>query len=163
MPAAALYDFEVIVPTAVKTLAVAAGLNAWTISDTPDFQKIRPRVEIVYQHTGEQSPRRVVKLDDVDGFKRAEAFQGELKLHAITDADPPGNTAHSAYRATVRAFCATLGDLLNESALPYHKIQWCESGQEQTGVRTQDGYQQTTFPFKILISVQRDAWAQLQS
>ena len=159
MSAAALYDFEVLVPAAVKTLAVAAGLNTWTISDTPDFQKIRPRVEIVYQHNGETSPRRVVKLDD--GFKRAEAFQGELKLHAITDADDPGKTVHSAYRAAVRAFCATLGDLLNEGYLPHHKIQWCQSGQEQTGVRTQDGYQQTTFPFKILISIQHDAWAQL--
>ena len=161
MPASDLYDFEVIVPVAVKGLLNAAGLNAWTIADTPDFQKVRPRVEVTYQHTGETSPRRAVKLDD--GFKRAEAFNGELKLHAITDADDPGKTAHSLYRATVRAFCATLGDLLNDGALPYHKLQWCEAGNEQTGVRTQDGYQQTTFPFKILISVQHDAWAQLST
>ncbi len=160
MAASDIYDLEIIVPTAVKGLLTDAGLNAWTIADTPDFQKIRPRVEVTYQHNGETSPRRVVQLDD--GYKRAEAFNGELKLHAITDADPPGKTAHSAYRATIRAFCAVLGDRINDAGtLPYHKIQWCEAGQEQTGVRTQDGYQQTTFNFRVMVSVRRDAWAQL--
>src|SRR5690349_16983092 len=93
----ALYDFESILPTAVKPILKAEGLNVWIISDPAELQKLRPRVEIVYKHLGEEKPRRWAILPDKT--RRGCAFIGELKLHAITDADPPGKLYHAAYRA----------------------------------------------------------------
>lgn len=162
MSASAIYDFETLIPAAVKPVFVDAGLKVWIISDDPEFQKIRPRVEIVYRHMGEEKPRRWANLPD--GSRRGAAFIGELKLHAITDADIPGKISHATYRVTVRNFLAAgpFQDLINGSdLLPFHKIQWLEMGNEETGVRTNDGYQQTTFPFSVKLSIQRNAWAQL--
>jgi hypothetical protein len=157
MSAQDIYDFEVIVPVAVQTVLTAAGLTAMTIADTQDFQKTRPRVEVVYKHTGEAQPQRKAMLDD--GSKRTSCFRGELKLHAITDADAAGKLAHSEYRAQVRAAVAVLQDQLNGSALANHNIQFITSGNEETGVRSADGYQQTTFSFQVDLSVQQDAWS----
>src|SRR5947207_3167096 len=101
MSAESIYNFEVILPSAIKTVLTGAGLNAVTIADDPVFQKVRPRVEIIYRHLGETNPKRLATL--ADGSKRTSCFRGELRLHAITDADAPGKVAHSLYRATVRA------------------------------------------------------------
>lgn len=159
MSAADLYDFESILPLAVQTVLKEAGLNAFTIVDDASFQRARPYVSIVYRHIGEHTPRRIAVLPD--GSKRGSAFTGELKIHAITDADAPGKIAHSQYRATVRSVMAGLQDVVNGNSLQFHKIQWLQPGNEETGIRTQDGYQQTTFPFQVVISIQQDAWAQL--
>lgn len=164
-----IFDFETILPAACKQALLDAGdltvlgqslpMNVWIISDPPEFQKLRPRVEIVYRSSGESNPRRIVFLPD--GTKRGSAFNGELKIHAITDADVPGKAFHAAYRAAVRERLARLQDSVNGVTLLLHKIQWLEPGNEQTGIRTADGYQQTTFPFQVMLSIQADAWAQL--
>jgi len=159
----AIYDWESILPNAVKPILTEADLLAFTISDTAAFQKIRPRVEIVYRHIGEQKPRRWATLPDKT--RRGCAFIGELKFYAISDADVPGKAAHSIYRATIRNFLAAgfIEDAINEIHLPFHKLQWLEPGNEETGIRTQDNYQQTTFPFQAMISIQQDAWSQLNT
>jgi hypothetical protein len=161
MSAETIYNFEVLVPEACKTVLVAAGLTAITLADAQALQKTRPRVEIVYKHLGETTPKRLAILPD--GSKRTSCFRGELKLHAITDADVAGKTAHSAYRAAIRNVLATLEQTLNGTVLTQHKIQFVVSGIEETGVRAADGYEQTTFPFTIDISIQQDAWATLGS
>jgi hypothetical protein len=160
MAAEDIFDFETIFPNAAKT--VLSGdpwqLKAFTLGDDPSFTKNRPRVEIVYRHVGETSPRRTVVKD---GSRRGAAFNGELKFHAITDADPVGKTAHSQYRAKVRAALSSLQTALNGEVLKLHKLQWLEPGNEETGIRPQDNYQQTTFPFRIAFSIQDNAWEQL--
>ncbi len=153
-----LYDFETILPNAVKTvLQDQFDLVAFTLADKIDFQKDRPRVEIIYQHQGETNPKRIAMLPD--GSKRTSCFRGELKLIAISEAEETGKLAHSQYRAQVRNACSQLEQLVNETQLDKHRINFTVTGHEVTGVRQQDGYQQTTFPFIIDISIQQDAWA----
>ena len=159
MAAVDLYDFEVVIPRAVKAVLSGLDLVCFTIEDVIDFQKIRPRVEIVYRHIGEASPQRLAILPDQT--RRVSCFRGELKLHAITDADVAGKLAHSTYRAMVRNGIAALKGEINGTQLTLHKVQFVVSGNEETGVRSADGYQQTTFPFTIDVSIQQDAWTQI--
>ena len=156
MAAEELYDFEKIVPAAVKAMFNANNLTASTIDDDPELQKARPRVDVVFKVLGEATPKRLAVLDD--GSKRTSCFRGELKLHVITGADIAGKSHHSTYRSLVRALVGGLQDSLNGSYLARHKIQFVTSGNEETGIRTQDGFQQTTFPFVVDISIQNDAW-----
>lgn len=156
MNAQLIYDFESILPSATKTLFVAQGLTAIMIDDLPEFTKPRPRVEIVFKINGEASPKRLAILDD--GSKRTSCFRGELKLVCITDADEAGKRNHSIYRSTVRAIIGNLAEQLNETYLQHHKVQFIVSGNEETGIRTQDNFEQTIFPFTVDISVQKDAW-----
>jgi Ca2+-dependent lipid-binding protein len=146
-----------VIPEAVKTILVAAGLTAITLNDDPEFQKRRPRVEITYRQIGETTPKRVAIMSD-GKTKRTSAFRGELKLHAITDADAPGKLKHSTYRAQVRNALATLEQQLNGGILTEHSINFITTGNEQTGVRNQDGFEQTTWPFVLDVSIQKDAW-----
>ncbi len=159
MAAQDLYDFELVIPRAVRTVLEGLDLKCYTLEDAIDFQRIRPRVEIVYRHMGEASPQRLAILPD--GSKRTSCFRGELKIHAITDADEQGKLAHSTYRATVRNGLAALREQVNGTQLTLHKIQFIQIGNEETGVRSADGYQQTTWPFQLDISIQQDAWAQV--
>jgi len=159
MAAADIYNFEVIIPRAVATVLEGLDLSAFTIEDNPEFQKLRPRVEIVYRHIGEASPQRLAILPDQT--RRVSCFRGELKLHAISDADAPGKLVHSTYRAMVRNGIAALRESVNGTQLLLHKIQFVVTGNEETGVRTADGFQQTTFPFTIDVSIQQDAWTTL--
>lgn len=156
MAAEDLYDFESVIPRAVKEVFTSSGFTALTIEDDPAFQKLRPRVEIVFNVHGEASPKRLAKLPD--GTLRTSCFRGELKLMAITDADTAGKVVHSKYRGQVRSVIAGLQDAVNGGSLLNHKLQFIVSGQEQTGIRTQDGYQQTTFPYTVDVSIQQTAW-----
>ena len=159
MSAIELYDLESIIPRAAKTILEGLNLKCYTIEDAIDFQKIRPRVEITYRQMGETSPQRIAILPD--GTQRTSCFRGELKIHAITDADVNGKLAHSTYRAMVRNGIAALRESINGTALTLHKVQFVQIGNEETGVRSADGYQQTTFPFHIDVSIQQDAWSHI--
>ena len=159
MSAESIYGFEIVLTGACKTVLVAAGLNAVTIADAQAFQKVRPRVEINYKHTGETHPKRIAIL--TDGSRRTSCFRGELKFFAITDADGPGKIAHALYRAQIRNVLATLEASLNETILAEHRINFVTTGMEEHGVRSADGYEQTSFPFTVDISIQQSAWSGL--
>ena len=159
MAIADVYDFELVLPRAVKTVLEGLDLKCYTLEDPIEFTKIRPRVDITFQVHGEASPKRLAILPD--GTKRTSCFRGELKLYAITDADEPGKLTHSRYRAFVRHGIAALQDELNGTQLTLHKVQFIVAGNEDTGVRSVDGYQQTTFPFTVDISIQQNAWEEV--
>jgi hypothetical protein len=159
MAAQDIYDFEVVIPRAVKIVLEGLDLKCYTIEDVIDFQKIRPRVEIFYRHMGETSPQRIAILPDQS--KRTSCFRGELKIHAITDADANGKLAHSTYRAMVRNGIAALRESINGVHLLLHKIQFVQIGNEETGIRSADNLQQTTFPFHLDVSIQQYAWNHL--
>ena len=89
---------------------------------------------------------------------RNSAWKGQLIVVAITDADAPGKLVHSVYRAKVRNFCANLGYRVNATALTKHKLQSIVEGGTDRGIRTADGYEQSTFNFNIDFSIQGDAW-----
>lgn len=155
MSAEDVYNFEDLIPAAVKTILTDAGLNCFTLADEKDFQEARPRVEVTYRQIGEATPKRVDPTS-----KRTSAFRGDLKLVAISDVDAPGKSIHSTYRSQIRAVIGGLEVSLN-ATLALHRIAFVISGNEETGVRSGDGYQQTTFPFTIDIMIQPNAWAQL--
>ncbi len=154
--ASEIYDFETIIPSAVVEVFTEAGLPGFTILDAQQFQKTRPRCEIVYKHGGESTPKRLKKMDD--GSTRVSCFNGELKIHAITDADVAGKASHSTFRAEVRNICASLQARLNSIKLIKHSIAFVVGGTEDHGVRSADGFEQTTFSYNLDISVKPDAW-----
>ncbi len=154
-----IYDWERVIAEAAATVFTNAGLQAFTVYSPPEFTKVRPRIEAIFRATGETTPKREAIMPD--GTRRAGAFKGELTLHAITDADLPGKNAHGEYRAQVRSICANLGALLNDLALKKHKVQWMVEGATTHGIRTQDGYEQSTISFAVDFSVQQDAWPAL--
>jgi hypothetical protein len=158
--AIALYDFETVLPSAAKAVFAAAGLAAYTLADTPTVQRSRPRVEIIYRHGGNSSPAQIHRM--TDGTYRVAAFRGELSIYVITDADATGRSAHSAYRAQVRAVLASLPFVLNAGAnppLPKHAIHFPPvSESEEHGIRQADGFEQTTFTWNINFSIQANAW-----
>lgn len=151
-----LYNFEEIVPKAVKVILEGLDIKCYILSDPIEFQKVRPRVDITFTIHGESTPKRLAKLPD--GTFRTSCFRGLLKLHAITDTDEAGKIVHSRYRAFVRHGIAALQAQINGTDLRLHKVQWVQSGNEETGVRSADGYQQTTWPFTLDVSIQQDAW-----
>jgi hypothetical protein len=157
--AAAIFDFESLVPRAVASVLTDAGLTVLTIENAVKFQKVRPRVEVIYKHLGEATPKRLTPLPNRS--IRTSCFHGELMLHCITDADPIGKMAHSQYRAVVRAVISGLEEAVNGEKLVFHRINFVVTGNEVTGIRPHDGYQETRFPFQIDISIQNDAWATL--
>jgi hypothetical protein len=162
MAAEDIYDFEVLVPRAIKALFTARGIEAFNIEDETDFQNKRPRVEIKLEMKGEVSPKRYKILSD--GSQRASCFRGDLQFWAISDTSTAGRVSHSALRANIRDIAASMQRDLNDgAALPYHHIPLVVAGNEETGIRSTDNYIQTTFPFTLDISIQDDAWQLLNS
>jgi hypothetical protein len=154
----ALYDFESIFPTACKQVFVDAGMNALTISDPPELQKVRPRVEITYRHAGNHSGP-VLKIIG-DGTTRVVAFDGELFIHAISDCDIPGKAVHSQYRALVRNIYAMLPWLMNGGPLALHSMHFPPiSESENHGINSREGFEISTFTMRFTFSMQAQAWA----
>jgi hypothetical protein len=153
---ATIYDFERIISTAAAQVFTNAGLDAFTVYSDPKFQKARPRVEVVFRAGGEASPKREAIM--IDGSRRASAFKGELSLHAITDPTPTGKNTHGEYRAKVRSIAAVLHWTINETLLANHKVNWMVETTTSHGIRTQDGYEQSTITFAVDFSVQANAW-----
>ena len=157
-----LFDFENIIPTAVASVFTDndfTAANALTALSDPEFQKARARVEIIFKVTGEVFPQRYAIL--TDGTVRNAAWKGLLSIVAITAADKAGKITHGEYRAKVRNFCLNLRDRVNGTALTKHKLQQVLSGPTTVGIRTKDGFEQSTLDFAIEFSIQGDAWAAL--
>lgn len=157
-----IYNFEQIVPDAAATVFSSAGLDAWTWSMKQQFQKDRARCEITFRRSGEYSPKRIAVLPD--NSQRTSCFKGTLTIEAISGADVAGKLIHSEYRAQVRNCVEllqhpTLG--INGSALTRHKINFIVANEEPDSVKSEDGYEKTTFSLTVDISVQQDAWAAL--
>lgn len=154
----AVYDFENVLADATETVFTSGGFtaaNALTASSDPEFQKARPRCEILFKLTGGVVPIRYAVQPDTT--MRQAAFKGVLTIHAISDADKPGKLIHSVFRAKVRNFCAILGTRLNNSALTKHKVQQIVDGDTAHGTRVSDGYDQSSLSFNVDFSIQTDA------
>lgn len=164
----ALYDFENLIPIAVATSLSGTNFGSLTalhpLSD-PKFQQMRPRVEVTYKHGGAVTPLRIAPNTVPDGapviYGRNSAWSGELSIHAITDADPIGKLTHSTYRAEVRSACALLLSNVNGITLTQHCLQSLVETGTTHGIRSNDGYEQTTITFHVDFSVQADAWQTL--
>lgn len=157
MSASAIYDFEGSIETAAKAAFLAAGVTCYTTQDAPELQRSRPRVEVELVVGSGQLQRPMIAAL---GEEREVAWGAQLRVDIITAADIAG---HSQYRAEVRNICATLGDRLNEVSLPSHRIAFVRDSGSTPRIQPEAGYFVTTMLFDLTITVQADAWAQLNT
>ncbi len=164
-----IFDFEGVIADAVAKVFVDGGFtaaNALTAQSDPEFQKRRPRAEIVFSLNGSKSPIQyaVIKRTGKTDLLRNAAWIGTLDILALSEADIPGKRIHSQYRAKVRNFTQQLMDKINDGvALPYHKIQQVVEGNTRVSIKLDGGTQTSLLSFVVNFSVHSGAWAQLSN
>lgn len=172
MSASDIYDLEGVLENAAKVALNALGLTCFTTQDGPEFQKVRPRVEIkatinagrnrfvtlkngaVIDHTTVITPSEAFLL------RRESAWSFRLEFAALTKADI---AAHTAYRAEVRAALAQLAPNINTSAaVTRHVIQMgTDNGASPVMVAPEQGLMKTELSFDGTISINQGAWSAL--
>lgn len=156
-----IYNFEEIVPAAVAVVLSGFGLVAiWQGSPT-EFQKARPRVEVVWQTGSVTQPIRLLQIPAGSQITRAQAWKGVLTIAAITDAADTSKGTHGAYVSRVRNVLAYLPSQINGQAagLTRHKLQFeYESGTTRQ-YRNEQGYWQSNITFACDLSIQANAWS----
>jgi len=170
MSASDIYDFESAVEEAVKAIFDDAGVTAWTAVGRPDettaddaaqpLQKERPRVEIQYINGAGQ--RRFLPIAGDNSCTREQAWIGQIRIDAITDATV---AAHRSFIATVRNVMAIIITVINggqsqggKPLLTHHKLQIVTDGGSSQRYKTDEGYFQTTLLYGTHLSVQQNAW-----
>lgn len=151
-----IYDFSGQIEPAIKAVFTDAEVKAFTAQEAPQFQKERPRVEVVFvkgqgrgqwfRVPGETAPRET-------------AWQGALNLAAISS---PDIATHNAFCVKIRNIMATIGQQINGNTLPFHKIQnFFVSGGETPSYTVEDGVYRTDISYNVEVSVQNNAWMAL--
>lgn len=171
MSVADIYDLEKAVETAAKAVLVAAGLNAYTTQDTPNFEKDRPRVEIEFTQGAGLNRWVVIDPDtgaaptgmqpaELDLYRRESAWACSIIFSAITEADI---SQHAEYKVKVRNALASLWIKINEAAgMTRHAIRMTsDGGSSALQAATDKSFYLTDFTFNGKIAVQADAWPAL--
>jgi hypothetical protein len=149
-----IYAFETLFPDALKTVLTAAEIKAFTLSDTVNFQKDRPRVEIVF-HPGAGREQFI----QVNGDPRETSWAGEFELLLVTEAEV--NT-HLAYLTQIRSTLHGVFGQINDYVLTRHIIQpFIRDGGTVSQWTPQDGCFISRLTVGVDYSVQADAWAAL--
>lgn len=151
---AAIYDFETPIEGAIKTLLTDAGLTVKTPDDAIDFQKDRPRVEVMFAETGANDSRRQICPD---GKYRHDLYRGTLTLAVVTAPrtdDGEQTTTHQEYKAKVRqvmsdAYAATLDDLEIRNVIPAGST---------PRISPEDGVEVSNLLFNIEFNVKETSW-----
>lgn len=159
MTATDLYDFEGNIPDMIAAAFAAAQMNVGTVNIKPDFQKPRPRSELVFRPGGSVSPPRLMV---VQGKRVIAAYTGELEIASITDASTEGKQTHSAYRATVRQLMEldAVRFAVNLAFSPYQLDFATPTGGTET-MKTDDGYELSRLTYHLQFSIKQDAFNQL--
>src|SRR5690242_8674621 len=155
-----VFDFENLIPAAVKSVFQAAGMTALTAADPAQEHKTRPRVEIFFTGCSEVLPPRGILQPD--GTILNGAWRGELTLIAITDVNTEGKAIHAEYRAQVRSIAQVLGPINGRGGavngvtggLANHKIQWCHETSSTCEINTDKGYELTRLHYAVEFSIQ---------
>lgn len=173
MSASQIYDIEGILEAAAQAVLNALSLEAFTTRSDPEFQKVRPRVEIEATLGGGlgrfvpikdgavvTSPTADVTPSELFFLRRESAWQVRLQFNIITEADI---TIHAEYRAKVRAALAQLWVSINAPAtLPRHVLQLTkDNGSSPIMVQPEQGMMKTEITFDGSVSVVNGAWADL--
>jgi len=168
---ALVYDLEAVCENALKAVFAANQIQAFTTQDIGvvgadgnpviDFQKARPRVEIMFvPGAGQGRFREMI----VDGIRTPveTCWKGQFKLDLITDARI---NIHAAFRTFTRFLMQTMVWRINGTApMEIHKIQrFPRDGGTSPVMKPQDGYLQTTMLYDVDLSVQDNAWAALET
>lgn len=126
-----------------------------TTLTAPQFQSDRPRVEIMCVLGAGQG-----RWKSVEGITRETSWDAQYLLALITNDDI---AIHTSYRSTLRATMHQITGL-NETYLPLHKIQpFFLDGGTSPVVKPQEGDMVSRMVFNIKVSVQDNAWAQLNN
>jgi hypothetical protein len=173
MSAAQIYNFEAVFEPAFAGLFLAQNIIAYTsqgrlnddgtLDPKPDFQKDRPRVEVVFT----KGPgRRQWHLPDAPQpnipavmQSRESGWIGRLSVAVVTDAD---TDQHFSFLPAVRNIMANIPAAMDGLAITTHCINGPIQDQGEThGYNKEDGYYLTTLNYAFDFSIQRDAWALL--
>lgn len=150
-----IYSFEQIFEDALKAVFTAREVKAFTSQDTPDFQKDRPRVEVVFIPGPSQGQYKTV-----GGNFRQTSWKGQFQLRLVTEASAQ---VHNAFRAVIRSIMHGVGAAINETPpMDKHKLQpfFADAGTSPR-YQPEEGTYETNMIFECDFSVQNSAWAAL--
>jgi hypothetical protein len=175
---AALFDFPGIMEPALKGLFTLREIKAFTTQAVPstgdaaadqvltgqgfdiiDFQRDRPRVEIMFTPGAGQGQFRPLQITDDTAVPVETSWSGQFKLEVIT---APDVRIHRAFVTAVRFIMHTQLYTLNGNFLDKHRIQVdVKDGGTSPMMHADEGAFQTTQLFDLDFSIQDDAWATL--
>ncbi len=168
---AAVYDFESVLERGLQALLTALNIKSFTTQDfgrnnadgTPviDFQKDRPRVEILFTTSAGQGQFRPLLVDGIE-VPVETSFKGQYRLDIIT---APAMSIHAAYRTMIRAVMHTqLLGVNGTDPMTFHRIQrfYQDAGTSPT-IKADEGYMRTILSFEIDFSIQNEAWETIAS
>lgn len=166
-----VYDFESVFEPPIAKLFQAQGIISYvsrgrlnddgTINGQPDFQKDRPRVEVVFTR-GSGRKRWHLPPNPQPNIPlvmqaRESAWIGNLAIAALTIAD--GYT-HAQFLATVRYVAAAIPGSVDGLSIVNHCINGPISDLGETHqYNREQGYYLTTINYAFEFSVQNTAWA----
>ena len=154
-----VYDFESNVAAMVAAALASSGLHTATLNTAPEFQKIRPRSEIIFRPGGAASPTQLVL---VNGRRCVGAYIGDLEITSLTDASTTGKATHATYRSTLRQLMEldAIRAAANTTAFPYRIDFATPTGSSET-FKTEDGYELSRLTYHLEFSIKTDALNQL--
>lgn len=176
---ASIYDFQGILELALKTLFTLREVKAFTSQMTPstgdpaadqalidegwdilDFQKDRPRVEIIFTPGAGQGQFRATTIAGLEKQVSIDtSFKGQFRLDVFT---LPDIAVHKAFVTAVRFIMHTQLLTLNGTTLLRHRIQPDLMDAGTTPItKAEQGTFSTTLLFDVDFSIQDDAWEQL--
>ena len=176
---AALFDFPGIFEPALKSLLTAREIKAFTtqaVSSTGDagadhelidqgfeiidFQRDRPRVEILFTPGAGQGQFRPLRISELQEIPIETSWSGQYKLDVIT---LPDIRAHREFVTAVRFIVHTQLYTLNGNILDKHRIQvdFKDAG-SSPALEADKGSFQTVMLFDLDFSIQDDAWKQIE-
>lgn len=167
---AAVYDFESVLERTLQTLFNNELITSFTCQDfgamkddgkgnqvpVIDFQKDRPRVEILFTAGAGQGQFRPLTVDGVE-VPVETSFKGQYRLDIVTAADIK---IHAAYRTLIRYLLHTqLLSVNGVDPMTLHRIHrfQMDAGTSPT-YKPDEGTLRTILTFDIDFSIQDDAW-----
>ncbi len=149
---AAIYDFEGQLEAAFKEFLEDAELTA---SDPDDvaFQKVRPRVEVVFQ-VGPATDQNLYRT--FDNIFRHQIYTGTLGLRVITNARTDSETAnHKTYRAKVRNQMQKARQSIEMTNL---KLLYLTPQASTPSIKPEDGVEESELQFSVTFGILPAAW-----
>lgn len=176
---ALIYDFERVMETSLKSVFTQNNVKAFTSQmivrtgdaaqdgaavqagyDLIDFQKDRPRAEIMFI-PGAGQGRFVAKFIGGTEMPVETSWKGQFKIDLIT---PPDIRIHAAFRTKVRFIMHTQLLSVNGTTLRFHKIQnFYRDGGTSPVMKPEEGVFQTSLIFDLDFSLEDCAWDLLEN
>lgn len=153
---AEIYDFEGQLETAIQAALVASPfeLVVKVPNDTIDFQKERPRVELLVNEGGADDSRRIFTYDNA---KRHDLYNATITLQLYTATRNDGHP-HAQYRAKVRSAMALIFQTQINAALTNLEVRRIVPTGATPTIKPEEGYEESAMTFAIVFGVKTSAW-----